>query len=145
MKDSNIEFKNLNEVRQWFSKDFLKWNIIYKELFTTEKISIAPRSLYHYENNQHWETQDNLTIIGDAAHIMPPYAGEVVNLAMLDDLELSEALLGDNNVKLAFENFEQKMLERAKEASALTMRNPVELHKKNGLKFILDMFKDFKK
>ncbi len=34
----------------------------------------------------------NLTMLGDAAHRMPPYAGEGVNMAMQDALELYECL-----------------------------------------------------
>ncbi|ERJ59368.1 FAD-dependent oxidoreductase [Sphingobacterium paucimobilis] len=42
--------------------------------------------------DQSWEIQAHLTLIGDAAHVMPPFAGEGVNMAMLDALELSEVL-----------------------------------------------------
>ena len=39
-----------------------------------------------------WETQPGLTMLGDASHVMPPYTGKGVNLAMLDALELADAL-----------------------------------------------------
>ena len=42
--------------------------------------------------DQHWEVLPNFTMLGNAAHVMPPFAGEGVNMAMLDALELSEYL-----------------------------------------------------
>ena len=144
VKESGINFDNLNDVKKWFETNFSNWNTIYHELFATNKMTIVPRPLYHFSSDQHWTTQSNLTIIGDAAHRMPPYAGEGVNMAMLDALELSEELLHIENVKSAFENYETKMFERAKEVKELTMQNTVKLHEQNGLQFIVDMFNNFK-
>ncbi|WP_419210887.1 FAD-dependent oxidoreductase [Maribacter sp. X9] len=143
VKESGIYFGNLAAVKNWFETNFSNWDSIYKELFATDKISIIPRPLYHYSADQYWTTQSNLTIIGDAAHRMPPYAGEGVNMAMLDALELSEELLNTENIKSAFENYESKMFERAKEVTAITMQNTVGLHRPNGLQYILDMFNCF--
>lgn len=143
VKESGINFDNLNDVKRWFETSFSTWNTIYHELFTTDKIKILPRPLYHFSADQHWVTQNNLTIIGDAAHRMPPYAGEGVNMAMLDALELSEELLKEQNIKSAFENYETKMLERVKEVTAITMENTVKLHKPDGLQYIVDMFNSF--
>ncbi|MCJ2073997.1 FAD-dependent monooxygenase [Methylobacterium sp. J-030] len=42
-----------------------------------------------------WDTQSGLTILGDAAHAMPPFTGKGVNLALLDALELADALTAD--------------------------------------------------
>ena len=39
-----------------------------------------------------WTTQPGLTIVGDASHVMPPFTGKGVNLALLDALELTERL-----------------------------------------------------
>lgn len=44
-----------------------------------------------------WAANSHITLLGDAAHIMPP-SGEGVNLAMLDALELSEALTGNGTI-----------------------------------------------
>ncbi|MDR7128039.1 2-polyprenyl-6-methoxyphenol hydroxylase-like FAD-dependent oxidoreductase [Algoriphagus sp. 4150] len=143
VKECGINFENLADVKKWFETNFSNWNSIYHELFATSKMTTVPRPLYHYNSDQHWTTQSNLTIIGDAAHRMPPYAGEGVNMAMLDALELSEALLHSENIKSAFENYETRMFERAKEVTAITIQNTVELHKPDGLKYIVDMFDSF--
>lgn len=145
VKESGINFESLVDVKKWFETNFSNWNTIYHELFATDKMSIVPRPLFHYSSDQYWTSQSNLTIIGDAAHRMPPYAGEGVNLAMLDALELSEEFLQTENIKSAFENYESKMFERAKEVTAITMQNTVELHRPNGLQYILDLFNSFNK
>jgi 2-polyprenyl-6-methoxyphenol hydroxylase-like FAD-dependent oxidoreductase len=48
-----------------------------------------------------WDTQSGLTILGDAAHAMPPFTGKGVNLALLDALELADALTADPAAGLA--------------------------------------------
>ncbi|RDW72605.1 FAD-dependent oxidoreductase [Aspergillus mulundensis] len=44
-----------------------------------------------FPHNSHQDTA--ITLIGDAAHLMPPWAGEGVNLAMWDALLLSKAIV----------------------------------------------------
>ena len=61
-----------------------------------------------------WETQPGLTMLGDASHVMPPYTGKGVNLAMLDALELADALAADSGGDLtaAVATFEAGMQQR---------------------------------
>lgn len=143
IKECGINFENLADAKKWFETNFSKWSEIYHELFATDNMTIIPRPLYHFSTDQHWNTQNNLTIVGDAAHRMPPYAGEGVNMAMLDALELSQELLQTENVQSAFENYETKMFERVKGVTEITMQNTIELHKPNGLQYIVDMFNSF--
>ena len=67
--------------------------------------------------NYRWETQPGLTMLGDASHVMPPYTGKGVNLAMLDALELADALteapVGD--VTASVSAFEARMQKRTRE------------------------------
>ncbi len=56
-----------------------------------------------------WQTRLGVTMIGDSAHVMPPFTGKGVNLAMLDALCLAEALTSDSGADVttaiaAFEN-----------------------------------------
>lgn len=61
-----------------------------------------------------WDTKPGLTMLGDAAHVMPPFTGKGVNLALLDALELSEALTvgPDRDVTAAITDFERRMQAR---------------------------------
>ncbi|KAL4870417.1 hypothetical protein BDV12DRAFT_165913 [Aspergillus spectabilis] len=54
------------------------------------QISIKP--LYTLPVGTSWPHHPNATLIGDAAHLMCPWAGEGVNLAMWDSLLLSQAI-----------------------------------------------------
>ena len=94
--------------------------------------------------DQIWEAQSNHTIIGDAAHVMPPFAGDGVNLAMLDALKLSECLTSHNfdEGKTAIEHYEKQMRKRAKEAIEMTLEQTSSLHSANSLKNMLAMFGD---
>ncbi|WP_428376806.1 FAD-dependent oxidoreductase [Lichenicoccus sp.] len=67
-----------------------------------------------------WDTQPGLTMLGDASHVMPPFTGKGVNLAMLDALELADALSdrAAGDVALAIEDFEARM--QARTSSEIT-------------------------
>lgn len=73
--------------------------------------------------DQTWKTLPNLTMLGDAAHLMPPYAGEGVNMAMQDVLELSRCLTGENfaDVHAAIAAYEKQMLTRSSATARLTL------------------------
>ena len=89
-----------------------------------------------------WPTLPNLTLIGDAAHIMPPYAGEGVNMAMLDALELAHCLLDENSkdIPTALATDENQMHLRFAEVGKETMENTAWMHSPNGLDIIVNFF-----
>jgi 2-polyprenyl-6-methoxyphenol hydroxylase-like FAD-dependent oxidoreductase len=49
-------------------------------------------TIYKTPDAHGWKHKPGVTIIGDAAHVMPPN-GEGVNIAMKDALELSQAIV----------------------------------------------------
>jgi 2-polyprenyl-6-methoxyphenol hydroxylase-like FAD-dependent oxidoreductase len=51
-----------------------------------------PWPLYAVPPDQSWATVSNMTVIGDAAHAMPPFLGAGANMAMRDAMELAEIL-----------------------------------------------------
>ncbi|MFD2721565.1 FAD-dependent oxidoreductase [Hymenobacter monticola] len=114
-RDSGIDFANAAEVGAWFRQGFTGWAEIWQELFASDTTRCVPRPQYCMPPDQTWPAQPNLTLLGDAAHLMPPYAGEGVNMAMLDALELSQCLTSDQfpTVQAALAHYEQHMRQRA--------------------------------
>lgn len=142
VKDSGIDFTHKQQVADWFKKEFSSWDKTWQELFETDTISIIPRPQYHYPLDQKWETLSNLTMLGDAAHRMPPYAGEGVNMAMQDAYELAECLTNNQfkDVKTAISHYEKQMLKRASEITRLTLENTILMHNQNAIENLLKMF-----
>ncbi|KZF25962.1 FAD/NAD(P)-binding domain-containing protein [Xylona heveae TC161] len=77
----------LAEYKDW-SPDLL--NFIHK----ADDAAVVPvKGLYVLPVGFKWENVPGLTLLGDAAHVMPPYAGEGVNLAMEDALSLAKRIV----------------------------------------------------
>lgn len=141
--DCGIDFSDKVRVFAWFKQEFAGWNSIWDELFENADNKFIPRPQYCMPFDQTWEALPNLTMVGDAAHLMPPYAGEGVNMAMLDALELAECLLSDDfsDARSAIATFEQQMRARASETAQMTMEQAASLHSAEGLDNLLEMFK----
>ncbi|KAI0528039.1 hypothetical protein F5B22DRAFT_16811 [Xylaria bambusicola] len=58
--------------------------------------SVTPRPMYMMPIGHKWPHRAGLTLIGDAAHVMTPFAGVGVNAAMEDALQLSQSLVAFN-------------------------------------------------
>jgi 2-polyprenyl-6-methoxyphenol hydroxylase-like FAD-dependent oxidoreductase len=92
--------------------------------------------------DQTWGALPNLTMLGDAAHLMPPYAGEGVNMAMLDALELAQCLLSADfpDCHSAIAGYEKQMRSRASETAKMTMEQTASLHSSDAISNMLAMF-----
>jgi len=143
--DSGIDFSDQSQVFEWFKKEFGSWDLIWQELFQGEEVSFVPRPQYYFPLDQRWETQSNLTIIGDAAHVMPPYAGEGVNMAMQDAMELSECLSNEQfpTIAAAIAQYEKQMLSRAAAVTKMTLDSTEMLHSDDAAERLIQMFNDF--
>ncbi|MCV9927143.1 FAD-dependent monooxygenase [Flavobacterium sp. LS1R49] len=142
VRDSGIDFSNKNQVFEWFKSEFGSWDSVWQELFENDDMSIIPRPQYHFPLNQQWDALPNLTMLGDAAHRMPPYAGEGVNMAMQDAFELAEALCGDNfsDVQIAIAAYEKQMCKRASEITKITLDSTEMMHSDDPITKLINMF-----
>jgi len=141
--ESGLDFNDKLKVLEWFKTNYSEWGNIWHELFANAETPFIPRPIYCTPLDQTWETQSNLTMIGDAAHVMPPFAGEGANMAMLDALELSEYLTSEkyNSLTEAISEYEINMRKRASEAAKESLENGEKMHSENALEMMLDFFK----
>lgn len=91
------------------------------------------RKLYMLPVGLDWPGKKGLTLVGDAAHLMTPFAGVGVNVAMTDAKVLGENIVswwktragnmeGDEGLEAAVRDYEKEMLVRAKGNAEQTMQ-----------------------
>ena len=126
----DLDFADNVQITQWFQEIFSGWDPVWLELFAGSTNPVIPRPQYYMPLDQRWEARSNLTMVGDAAHVMPPYAGQGVNHAMLDALELAECLTDTSFAKThsAIAHYERQMLIRAADTTQLTLTQTDLLH-----------------
>ncbi|KAI8584667.1 hypothetical protein K450DRAFT_217381 [Umbelopsis ramanniana AG] len=111
---SHIDFTNPEGPRNYFLDRFSDWDDTLK-VFIKEASSFIPRGFYMLPIDHTWKSHPGVTLIGDAAHLMSPFAGEGANMAMLDGANLAEAIseIVHNGKDLAttIEKFEKDMHE----------------------------------
>ncbi|MDH0865596.1 FAD-dependent monooxygenase [Mitsuaria sp. GD03876] len=106
--------------REAIAARFAGWGPIVPKLFAAAGAAVRPWPIYALPVDHRWDPRPGLTLIGDAAHLMPP-AGEGANLALLDAVELARALAGGADRHAAVRAHEEAMFTRSAAAARRAM------------------------
>lgn len=140
MKD--FDFNQPSATRAMLLENFTEWQPDLLQMLKHSDDYFVRRPIYSLPLEQYWNTKPGLTVIGDAAHVMTPFAGQGANVAMLDALELADCLTSENSVNLAtaLKNFEETMINRARIFSEESFNNMNFFMADDSPKQVVDMF-----
>lgn len=99
-------------IRAHLLSEYAAWSPQALRMITDNDGPYVDRPLFALPVPHTWEHSPSVTLLGDAAHVMPPL-GVGVNLAMLDASELALALVHSATIDDAVHNYEKSMLPRS--------------------------------
>jgi 2-polyprenyl-6-methoxyphenol hydroxylase-like FAD-dependent oxidoreductase len=105
-------------LRDLLLAEYAHWSPRLRRVITDNEGPYVDRPIHALPVPHTWEHNPTVTLLGDAAHLMPPL-GVGVNLAMLDAAELALALAGAATVDEAVRSYESTMLPRSTETAKL--------------------------
>lgn len=110
---ASIDFADAAAARAILAAEFEGWAPALTALITDGETAPVPRMIYTLPDKHRWGRVAGVTLLGDAAHLMPP-SGEGANLAMFDGAELGKAIAANPyDLDKALADYEEPMFARA--------------------------------
>ena len=113
-----IDFADAAAATTRVAAEFDGWAPALTALITDGETAPVPRMIYTLPDGHRWDRVPGVTLLGDAAHLMPP-SGDGANLAMFDGAELGQAIAAHpGDVEAALAAYEKAMFGRSESFAA---------------------------
>lgn len=107
------------------------WTEGLRDLIKLSDGTFRPWPIYALPIGFKWDHMSGITLVGDAAHVMSPFAGEGANLSMLDGAKfgqaIAEAVSTGGDLDGAVKRCEEEMFARAQPAAVESHENMLQL------------------
>jgi 2-polyprenyl-6-methoxyphenol hydroxylase-like FAD-dependent oxidoreductase len=109
-----IDFTDPAAATARVAAEFDGWAPALTALITDGETAPIARMIYTLPDGHRWDRVPGVTLLGDAAHLMPP-SGDGANLAMFDGAELARAIADrPDDIEAALAAYEGAMFARSK-------------------------------
>lgn len=141
---SHIDLLDPAKAIERIKQEFSDWAPSLQAIIVNSETKPVLRPIYALPIGHRWNRVPGVTLAGDSAHLMSPFAGEGANLAMYDGAELAKCLMKyPNDVEAALLEYEQAMFIRAEYAARESDRNSKIFFDESSPQGVLDLFKSF--
>jgi 2-polyprenyl-6-methoxyphenol hydroxylase-like FAD-dependent oxidoreductase len=136
-----IEFTDTSAAKQTILNLLDGWTEELRGLVSNVDTRLVPRRINALPVGHSWDRVPGVTLLGDAAHLMSPFAGEGANLAMYDGAQLALAIAehsGDTEAALAA--YETDLFPRSARAAAESAASLEMLFSDDSPRGLVEMF-----
>lgn len=141
---SALDFADPDAVKAVLLDRFADWAPELRRLIADADGELVPRLIHALPVGLRWERTPGFTLLGDAAHLMSPFAGEGANLAMVDGADLGLALAAHpGDVEGALAVYEAAMFERGARSAAESAEGLETIFHADAPKPLVQMFAGF--
>lgn len=125
---AEVDWSDARTRERFVERHFGDWFAEAKRMVLAMTDTPALRPLYMLPVGLTWASRPGITLLGDAAHLMTPFAGVGVNVALMDALELARGIAGcvktgcadGEGLAAMLRQYEKGMFARSSEEAAKT-------------------------
>ncbi|WP_046727208.1 FAD-dependent oxidoreductase [Streptomyces humi] len=139
-----LDVTDPDSVKATLLAEFAGWAPALRALITEADGPAVPRPIQALPVGHRWRRTPGVTLLGDAAHLMSPFAGEGANLAMIDAADLGRALVAHpGDTEAALTAYEAILFPRAESTARDSARGLDVLFHDRAPATLIEMFAAF--
>ncbi|MEU1055595.1 NAD(P)/FAD-dependent oxidoreductase [Streptomyces sp. NPDC005876] len=135
-----VDFTDLPAAKRAVLARFEGWDEALRGLIA-DAVTMTPRRIHALPVGHRWDRVPGVTLLGDAAHVMSPFAGEGANLAMFDGAQLASAVAAHpGDTEAALTAYEEALFPRSEASAADSARSLETMFGRRGLEQMAAFF-----